>query len=83
MTIEIHNPELESILQNRVRAGNFASVEQLLWETFKDEPEVSDELTRAKAMDAASRIRDLRKGVSLDRPEGLSLREYAHIGHRY
>ena len=30
MTIEIHNPELESILEQRLRAGNFASVEEML-----------------------------------------------------
>ena len=29
MTIEIHNPELESILQQQLKAGNFASVEDM------------------------------------------------------
>ena len=35
MTIEIHNPELESLLQQRIRAGNFSSVEDMLLETFR------------------------------------------------
>ena len=29
MTIEIHNPELESILQQQLKAGNFANVEDI------------------------------------------------------
>ena len=40
-----------------------------------------DAMARAHA--AADRIRELRNGVTLDRPAGMSLREYAHIGHRY
>ena len=90
MTIEIHNPELESIIQQRLRAGNFASVEDMLLNTFK-EPQVAetaaaeamDSDQTAKALAAADRIRELRKGVTLDRPAGMSLREYVHIGHRY
>ena len=85
MTIEIHNPELESILQQRLRAGNFASVEEMLIDTFRatQAAETADSALKAKALDAADRIRELRKGVTLDRPAGMSLREYAHIGHRY
>ena len=86
MTIEIHNIELVSILQQRLRTGRFTSVEEMLLETFKGTPsltEVSIEDRKAKAFEAASRIRELRKGVTLDRPEGMSLRDFAHIGHRY
>ena len=84
MTIEIHNPELESILHQRLKAGNFASFEDLLLETFRDaQCPGDDEGRKAKALEAAARIRELRKGVTLDRPQGMSLREYAHIGHRY
>lgn len=85
MTIEIHNPELESILQQRLRAGNFASVEEMLIDTFRatQAAETADSALKAKALAAADRIRELRKGVTLDRPAGMSLREYAHIGHRY
>ena len=86
MTIEIHNPELEALLQQKLKAGNFASVEALLMDTFKG-PQTAgnttqdDRMKRAQA--AAERLRELRKGVALERPEGVTLREYAHIGHRY
>lgn len=69
MTIEIHNPELESILQ-QIEAGNFASVEDMLLKTFPGVHPPSDDQRNAKALDAATRIRELRKGVTLNRPEG-------------
>ena len=83
MTIEIHNPELESILQQQLKAGNFASVEDMLLQTFRGVQSPGDEQRKVRALDAAARIRELRRGVTLNRPEGVSLREYAHIGHRY
>jgi hypothetical protein len=83
MTIEIHNPELESILQQQLMAGNFASVEDMLLQTFRGALSFADEQRKERALNAAARIRELRKGVTLDRPEGMSLREYANTGHRY
>jgi len=84
MTIEIHNAELESLLEQHLKAGHFASVEDMLLQTFKATQVPNDEKERkAKARDAAARIRELRKGVRLERPEGVSLRDYAHTGHRY
>jgi hypothetical protein len=83
MTIEIHNPELESILQQQLKAGNFASVEDMLLQTFRGAKLPADEQRKANALEAVARIRELRKGVTLERPAGVSLREYAHIGHRY
>lgn len=86
MPIEIRNAELEFLLHQRLRNGRFASVEDMLLKTFKGaEPaaEIPDEERKAKALAAAIRIRELRKGVTLSRPEGVSLRDYAHIGHRY
>ena len=86
MTIEIQNPELEALLQQRLKAGNFASVEALLMDTFKGGQffaGAAEDVRRRRAQAAAERLRELRKGVTLDRPEGMTLREYAHIGHRY
>lgn len=83
MTIEIHNPELESLLRQQLEAGNFASVEEMLLQTFRGAQFPADEQRKVKALEAAARIRELRKGVTLARPEDVSLREYAHIGHRY
>ena len=86
MTIEIHNAELESILQQRLKSGHYESVEDMLLETLRETQLPSatpaDE-KKVKALEAASLIRELRKGVTLNRTEGTSLREYAHIGHRY
>jgi hypothetical protein len=86
LTIEIRNPELEALLQQRLKAGNFASVEALLMDTFRGAQQTmgtADTDRRNQAEAAAERLRGLRKGVKLERPEGMSLREYAHIGHRY
>lgn len=84
MTIEIHNAELESLLQQHLKAGHFASVEDMLLRTFRAaRPPSDEEGKKANAREAAVRIRELRKGVTLDRPAGVSLREYAHTGHRY
>jgi hypothetical protein len=81
-TIEIHNPELESILQQQLKAGNFAGLEDMLLPIFRGAQFPADEQRKAKAFEAAARIRELPKGVTLERPEGVSLREYAHIGYR-
>jgi len=85
MTIEIRNAELEVLLQRRLKAGNFANVEDMLLQTFRDAQrplcDSVDEERKAKALEAAARIREMRKGVRLDRPQGMSLREYAHIGN--
>ncbi len=86
MTIEIHNAELESILQQRLKSGHFASLEDMLLETLRaSQPSAASAANekRAKALESASLIRELRKGVTLNRPEGTSLRDYAHIGHQY
>jgi hypothetical protein len=40
-------------------------------------PETGGEEEIAKAQAAAARIRELRRGVTVDRPAGMSLREYA------
>jgi hypothetical protein len=44
--------------------------------------EAEDE-KKAKAAAAADRIRELRKGTMLDLPQGMSLRKFAHLGHKY
>jgi hypothetical protein len=87
MTIEIRNAELEVLLRHRLEAGNFANLEDMLLHTFRDAEGPSgdavDQERKARALEAAARIREIRKGVTLDRPKGMSLREYAHIGHKY
>jgi hypothetical protein len=50
MTIEIHNPELESILQQQLKAGNFASVEDMLLQTFRGVQSPGDEQRKVRAL---------------------------------
>jgi hypothetical protein len=92
MSIQINNPETERIVRGEIANGYFRSVDDLIavgvhaWKEINLAAPASaakedDQATaRRKAGEA---IRELRKGVTLDRPEGMSLREYAHIGHKY
>jgi hypothetical protein len=80
--IEIHNPELESLLQQRIRAGNFSSVEDMLLETFRGaQNDASEEEKKRRALAAADRIRELRQYSKPD-PEGLTSLDYIRLGRR-
>jgi len=85
MTITL-SPEHERIIQAQLATGQFRSVEEVFEKVLAPlKPQASaatiDE--KGKAHAAAERIQDLRKGVTLERPEGISLRDYAHLGHKY
>jgi len=86
MTITL-TPEHERIIEAQLATGQFRSVDEVLDTVLAPlklpSPETPDEEQAAQAQAAAERIRELRKGVTLDRPEGMTLREYAHIGHKY
>lgn len=86
MTITL-TAEHERIIQAQLATGQFRSVEEVLDKVLSPlkpaRPALTAEDGAAKAQAAAERIRELRKGVTLDRPEGMSLREYAHLGHKY
>ena len=86
MTIRV-KPETGRLVQEEIQSGHFQSVDDLIvqlvraWrEKFQGEgaAPASPEARRF----AAERIRELRKGVRLER-NGLSFREYAHLGHHY
>jgi hypothetical protein len=85
MTIEIRNTELEGLLRQCLTAGEFANVKDLLLQTLcrtQGLPDTSaEEERKRRAARAADRIRELRKGATLNRPADMSLREFAHIGH--
>ena len=87
MTIEI-NPETERLVREVISSGHFRSVDDLIvtginaWKE-KTLPMSDTGQTAVARQKAGETIRELRKGVTLDRPEGMSLREYAHIGHKY
>lgn len=83
MTITL-TPEHERIIQAQLATGQFHSVEEVLDRVLAPfKPQTAETNDTAKAQAAAARIRELRQGVTLDRPEGMSLREYAHLGHKY
>ncbi len=38
MTIEIHQPELEAMIQQRIDSGAFQNIEDVLWQAMKSLP---------------------------------------------
>ncbi len=42
MTIEIHRPELEALIQERMKSGDFQSVEDVLMQALKSAPPVAE-----------------------------------------
>ena len=84
MTITL-TPDQERAIQDAIQCGRIGSVDEFIGTAIDALPCHSREICRfdpAKALRAAARIKELRKGVRLERGN-LSLREYAHIGHRY
>ena len=93
MNIEI-NPETETLVREEITSGHFRSVDDLIVTSvhaWREKYVASSEAQKAQDTGAAAAarlkagdmIRELRKGVTLDRPKGMSLREYAHIGRKY
>jgi Arc/MetJ-type ribon-helix-helix transcriptional regulator len=80
-------PETERLVQDEIRSGHFQTVDELIlkgveaWRE-KSQREQGIESSTDGRRRAADRIRELRKGVRLER-NGMSLREYAHFGHQY
>ena len=81
MTI-ILTPNQERAIQDAIRAGVVRSVDEFIDCAIEALPRREGEFNLQKARIAVARIRELRKGVRLDR-RGMSIRELAHIGHRY
>ena len=85
MTINV-KPETERLVQEELRTGHFQTVDDLIVKGVHAWRELSrlERSFDSSADDrrrAADRIRELRKGVRLERG-GMSLRQYAHLGHR-
>ena len=91
MNLEIRQPELERRVLEGIQSGRFHDVDDLLTkaldalcekeaasETLHTEPAFDTE----RASQAVARIREIRKGVRLDL-NGMSIRELAHLGHKY
>lgn len=86
MTITL-TPEHESIIRAQIATGQFRSVNEVLDRGLAppkpQRPDASEDGKRAKTQAAAELIRELRAGITLDRPKGMSLREYARIGQKH
>lgn len=86
MSIEV-TPETELLVRNEILSGHFASADELILESLrawreKKQRENSSPLAPAARQLAADRIRALRKCIALEREEP-SLRDFAHLGHRF
>jgi hypothetical protein len=81
MTITL-TPTQERAIKNAIQAGLVRSVDQFIDTAIEALPHREIAFDKQKAHAAVARIRELRKGVRLDL-QGMSLREFAHIGHKY
>lgn len=79
--------ETEQLLRDEIGSGQFSSVDDLIVQGVLALRDLSRRQS-AKSVSAdarrraVERIRELRQGVRLQR-NGETLREYAHLGHRY
>ena len=81
MTITL-TPDQEQAIQDAIRAGLVGSVDEFIGKAIEALPHAEGEFDAEKARRAGERIREIRRGVTLDR-QGVSIRELAHIGHKY
>jgi Arc/MetJ-type ribon-helix-helix transcriptional regulator len=81
MTITL-TPEQERAIKNAIQAGLVRSVGEFIDTAIEALPHQESGFDKEAARAAVARICELRKGVRLDL-RGTSLREFAHIGHKY
>ncbi len=81
MTITL-TPHQERAIQEAIRAGVVRSVDEFIEAAIEALPRSETRFDLEKARQAGARIRQLRKGVRLNR-HGMSIRELAHFGHKY
>jgi hypothetical protein len=58
------------------------SVDEFIESAIGALPHPENGFDKEKARAAVERIREIRKGVRLDL-QGMSIREFAHLGHKY
>jgi Arc/MetJ-type ribon-helix-helix transcriptional regulator len=81
MTITL-TPNQEKAIQDAIQAGLVRSVDEFIDTAIEALPRPDGDFDAEKARHAGARIRELRRGVRLERG-GMSIRELAHIGHKY
>jgi len=78
----ILTPNQEKAIQDAIDAGLIGSVDEFITSAINSLPQRAGGFDKAAAREAVARIREIRKGVRLDL-QGMSIREFAHIGHRF
>jgi hypothetical protein len=81
MTITL-TPDQEKAIQDAISSGVVRSLNEFIESAIEALPRSDSEFNLKRAAESVARIRELRKGVRLDR-HGMSIREIAHLGHRY
>jgi Arc/MetJ-type ribon-helix-helix transcriptional regulator len=81
MTINL-TAEQERAIQMAIQSGLVHSVDEFINSALGALSDRDGGFDKAKARLAGARIREIRKGVTLDL-KGMSIRELAHIGHKY
>jgi Arc/MetJ-type ribon-helix-helix transcriptional regulator len=75
-------PEQQSVIQKAIKSGLVESVDEFINSAMIALSSAGGGFDKQKARVAGERIREIRKGVMLDL-RGMSIRELAHIGHKY
>jgi Arc/MetJ-type ribon-helix-helix transcriptional regulator len=75
-------PEQQNAIQQAIQSGLVRSVDEFINSALVALSRPEGGFDKQKARIAGARIRELRKGVTLDL-RGMSIRELAHIGHKY
>ncbi len=75
-------PEQQNAIQQAIQSGLVRSVDEFIHSALGALSRHESRFDKEKARLAGARIRELRKGVVLEL-QGMSIRELAHIGHKY
>ncbi len=81
MTIEINQPELEALIQQRLGTGEFGNVEELLTTALSQLPD-DKRFNRNVRREAVRRMKEFGKQTRLGLGEPVT-RRFLHEGHRY
>jgi hypothetical protein len=75
-------PEQKRVIQKAIKSGLAQSVGEFINFALGALSRPEGKFDKKKARVAGERIREIRKGVKLNL-RGMSIRELAHIGHKY
>jgi Arc/MetJ-type ribon-helix-helix transcriptional regulator len=75
-------PEQQQVIEQAIQSGLVHSVDEFINSAMGVLSRRDNGFDKEKARRAGERIRELRKGVTLDL-RGTSIRELAHIDHKY